>query len=873
MKFFFLFHMKICRYSAFLSVCIAALCFAGPVDAQRGDRRGHVMEEVWRDMKVPAAPLLSPEEELKTFKVAPGFRVELVAAEPMVQTPVEVRWDGDGRLWVVEMRAYMPNVDGTGEDARTGRVSVLEDKNGDGRMDQATVFLDDLQMPRAIGFAPGGGVLVAEPPFLWLCRDTDGDFVCDEKTKLLDNFARQGPVEHTDNGLLPALDNWIYNAKSGRRFRFDEDGKLQEDKTAFRGQWGLCQDDYGRLFYNSNSSYLHADWIPAHYLSRNKSYSAKWGIGARVVNTSEIFSIRVNPGINRGYQSNMLMNDGRLARVTAVCGPTVYRGHQFPEDFRGGAFVPEPAGNAVSYFKLGEKGGIEITSDHITWPDEKWGKREFLCSTDERFRPVNAYTGPDGCLYIVDMYRGILQHKVYVTTFLRKQIIERKLDDHVTQGRIWRIVREGGTMPDYASPGLKGASAEKLVSALESPNGWTRDAAQRILVQRRGDKAVPLLVALAKGSSNHLARIHALRTLDGLEAGDEETFAVGLKDEHPKVRITALRVAEPLLARPNASPKLVKAAAALVNDENPGVRLQTAFTLGEAKARPTARAAMAEVLGKHGGDRRLKDAVLSGLGGFEATFLGGLLEEALWRKESGHLVDVLRSLASVIFTRGDANQAGALLGMAVAQGEAASWRRLALLDGALQARMSKPVRFKTKPAALAVLEGSEDGEVKKRLGKLFKRLTWDGDVRDLAAAPGSRPLTTEEKSLVELGRAHYAASCLACHLAEGQGQPAVAPPLAGSEWVTGSEERLARIILGGMMGPVKVAGEEWNLVMPPHRHHPSLNDERIAGILSYVRRAWGNVAEPVTPATISRIRKETDKRALPWTAKELLELN
>ena len=830
------------------------------------------MKEVWRDMDVPAAPLLSPEEQLKTFKVAPGFRVELVAAEPMTQTPVEARWDGEGRLWVVEMRAYMPNVDGTGEDARTGRISVLEDKDGDGRMDKATVFLDELQMPRAIGFAPGGGVLVAEPPFLWLCKDTDGDLVCDERTKLLDNFARQGPVEHTDNGLLPALDNRIYNAKSGRRFHFDKDGKLQEDKTAFRGQWGICQDDYGRLFYNSNSSYLHADWIPSHYLSRNKAYSAKWGIGARVAHTSEIFSIRVNPGINRGYQSNMLLKDGRLARVTAVCGPTVYRGHQFPEEYHGNAFVPEPSANAVSYFELGEKDGIEITSKHVTWPDEKWGKREFLCSTDERFRPVNAYTGPDGCLYVVDMYRGILQHKVYVTTFLRKQIIERKLDEHVTQGRIWRIVREDGAKPNHASPGLKGASAEKLVAALESPNGWTRDAAQRILVQRGGDKAVPFLSALAKDSQSHLARIHALWTLEGLGAGNAETFAAALKDAHPKTRMSALRVAEPLLARPDSKPELTQAAAALVDDEDPGVRLQAAFTLGEAKVHPAARSALAKVLAGRGSDRRMKDAVLSGLGGFEATFLGGLLEEAVWRMESGTLADALRSLASVIFSGGDANQAGALLAMAAAQDETLSWRRLALLDGALQARMTKPLRFKTKPAAMTVLEKSEDGETKKRLAKLLKRLTWDGDLRELAVAPGARPLTAEEKTLADLGRAQYAASCLACHLAEGQGQPAVAPPLAGSEWVTGSEERLARIVLGGMMGPVKVAGEEWNLVMPPHRHHPSLNDERIAGILTYVRRAWGNAAEPVKPSTVSRIRKETENRALPWSAKELLEL-
>src|SRR5690606_12896900 len=210
---------------------------------------------------------------------APGFRLELVAHEPMVQNPVAISWDADGRLWVVEMVGYMPNVDGKGEDVRNGRVSILEDTDGDGRMDKSTLFLDGLQMPRAI-MITHGGALIAEPPVLWFARDTDGDLKADEKIEVLKGYAQQGPVEHTENGLLPGLDNWIYNAKSSKRMKFAfEGGKpvMTVDNNVSRGQWGITQDNYGRLYHNGNSSYLHADLIPADYLRRNPHFPVTTG--------------------------------------------------------------------------------------------------------------------------------------------------------------------------------------------------------------------------------------------------------------------------------------------------------------------------------------------------------------------------------------------------------------------------------------------------------------------------------------------------------------------------------------------------------------------------------------------------------------------
>lgn len=508
--------------SLVISLVLAAPFLTPTLAAQRGDNKNHVMTEVWREMDVPAAPALSPEKALKTFKVAPGFRIELVAGDDMLDNPVSMTWDGDGRLWVVQMCAFMPNVDGKGENAKTGRVSVLEDRDGDGRMDQASIFLDGLVMPRAVAMVQGG-VLIAEPPNLWFCRDTDGDLRCDQKTSVT-KYARQGPVEHTDNGLLFAMDNWIYSAKSNRRFQW-KGGKLVETKTRFRGQWGINQDNFGRLYYTSNSNYLISDWD-------THNQPIRMHLGDR-----SIHSIRVNPGINRGYQSAMLRKDGRLARVTAISGPAIYRGALYGESFTNGAFVPEPSANAVAYFEYSER-QLSPSFRHKIYDDPKWGKREFLTSTDERFRPVSLYSGPDGCIYLVDLYHGILQHKVYVTTFLRKQILERGLDTDNHRGRIYRLVPIGKKLASQR-PRLIGAKPKDLTKYLEHPNGWWRDTAQRLLVQA-GDKSVaPALTRIVESSANTSARMHALWTLRGIDAIDPALFQKAASDPDDKVRLAA----------------------------------------------------------------------------------------------------------------------------------------------------------------------------------------------------------------------------------------------------------------------------------------------------------------------------------------------
>ncbi|MCY3972006.1 MAG: cytochrome c, class I, partial [Acidobacteria bacterium] len=605
---------------------VGPLAAAEPVQAQRGDREGHEMEQVWRRFEVPEAPPLSPEEAMATLRVAPGFRVELVAAEPLVEDPVAMAWDERGLLYVVEMRGFMPNVDGIGEQEPVGRVVVLEDTDADGAMDRSGVYLDGLVSPRAIA-AVSGGILIGEPPNLWLCRsEKEADSLprCGSRERLLD-YGDPDPdlLEHTENGLLWALDNWIYNAKSDRRFRLRqgaEGASIEVDPTLFRGQWGIAQDDVGRLYYNTNSRYLFADLIPADYALANPEHQPRGGgIGAseRLVLDESVYSIRVNPGINRGYVDNMLRDDGRLAVTTSVSGLVVYRGDQFPATFRGDVFVPEPAGNVVAHFDLApgpvENGIPTLVAEHRRYGDPDWVEREFLVSNDERFRPVDAKVGPDGALYLIDMYRGILQHVRYVTTYLREYILEHGLDRPIGMGRIYRVVWEGDDGENPASvrreaPRL--ATAAERIAALSHPNGWQRDTAQRLLVENDLDDAgLDALRDLARSGDEPLSRIHALWTLHGRGELDGATAQKARRARDPWLVVHALRAGEEALA---GSATGEAALAELLDSSSPQVRAQALLTAGAmAPQSPWARSVLAERVATRPDDRFHRQVALA----------------------------------------------------------------------------------------------------------------------------------------------------------------------------------------------------------------------------------------------------------------------
>lgn len=763
------------RFAPALLVALAVA--ASPAAAQRGDRAGHVMDQVWRQFDVPEAPPLAPVEAMATLRVAPGFRIELVAAEPLVEDPVAIAWDERGLLYVVEMRGFMPNVDGEGEQAPVGRVVVLEDTDGDGAMDRNAVYLDGLVSPRAIA-AVSGGILVGEPPNLWLCRSEAGTGElprCGARTRLLD-YGDPDPdqLEHTENGLLWALDNWIYNAKSDRRFRLrrgPEGPSIEVAPTLFRGQWGIAQDDVGRLYYNTNSRYLFADLIPADYALTNPEHRPRGGgIGAseRLVQDEAVHSIRVNPGINRGYVASMLRDDGRLAVTTSVSGVAVYRGDQFPATFAGDVFVPEPAGNVVAHFDLAPgpvtDGVPTLTAEHRLYGDPDWVEREFLASTDERFRPVDAKVGPDGALYVIDMYRGILQHVRFVTTYLREYILVHGLDRPLGMGRIYRVVWEGDA--DEPAPVGRGAprlaTAADRIAALSHPNGWHRDTAQRLLVEDDLDAAgSDALRELARTGAGPLPRIHALWTLHGRGELDEATVRTALRAREPWLVVHGLRAGETHFAGGPLGRDGADLLGELLESSSPQVRAQALLTLGAIAPEATwARTALTERVAAHPEDPFHRQVALA------------------------------------------ANRGGAV---------------------------------PTEPPAVP------------------------------AAAPA---LTAEEAARFNSGRRHYRA-CSSCHERDGQGQEGLGPSLVDSPWVLGSPERLAALVLQGIEGPIEVHGETWDDLMPGFAADPRLPDAAIAALLTYIRRSWGNAADPVAPELVADVRRRTSDRADPWTALEL----
>ena len=511
-----------------LSALLLSSAFLVPTSAlaQNGDKKEKNKNQLastnWRKWAPDPVPFLEPEETLKTFKVAPGFRIELVAAHPMVKDPVFAEFDMKGRLWVCEFQSYMMDADGTNSHDPISRVQVLEDTNGDGRMDKATTFLDNVLNPRSVSIVPGGALVAAGDGNLLFCEDTDGDLVADKRTPVAEYAkAAMGNIEHAENGLHYAIDNWMYNSKSSRRLKW-VDGKIISDGTKSRGQWGIASDSYGRLYHNSNSNWFRTD---------SEIYDRIFG--APGAPTRGVRAIRTNTAMNRAYKPGMIKEDGRIDGVTSVSGLAVHSSGAFGKDWEGAIFGFSPGTNTVGAFLPDAPMPDTKGYKHRQYDDKKWTKREFIASTDERFRPVNGSFGPDGCLYIVDMNRGIIQDKRFLTSYLRRQSEERKLDKYIGKGRIWRVV------PDNHQ---KKAAPTDLVGALSHDYLWWRLASQKRIVEANMTKLAPELTKLAMEGSP-FGRVHAMWTLAGLNSLDKKVVQHNLASKDWFVSLTALRLA------------------------------------------------------------------------------------------------------------------------------------------------------------------------------------------------------------------------------------------------------------------------------------------------------------------------------------------
>ncbi|MDA0195668.1 MAG: dehydrogenase [Bacteroidetes bacterium] len=795
------------------------------------------------------SPVKTPEEELKTFQVENGFEVQLVASEPLVEEPVIMTFDGEGRLWVVEMRGFMNDIDGSGEDEPSGRVSILIDDDGDGQMDNSIIYIDSLIMPRAIALIKGGALIV-ENKALWITQDTDGDSKADVKTLIDPDYAGSALPEHSGNGLLRGIDNWYYNAKSRFRYRF-VDGALVRDSTEFRGQWGISQDDKGRLFYNYNWSQLHADLVPPNYLSRNENHTPTTGIDHGVSNDRRIYPIRPNPAINRGYIPGTLDEEGKLLEFTAACSPFYYRETTFAEEYYGNTFVAEPSGNLVKRNVVKEDGLI------LKGYDPQPG-REFLASTDERFRPVSFATGSDGALYIADMYRGLIQHGAYVTDYLRETTLSRKLDQPINLGRIWRVVPknwQGSRGNKYSELNIG-----ELVDYLSHPSGWHRDMAQKLLVETEDGNLSEPLTELALEGPSQWGRYHALWTMEGLGLLQPDLLFSLLSDENNLIRNAAFRLLEPFTVDASIKRKLGEFLLTNLRSETIDDVLQISLS-SEVLSPEVSLQLLSGVLLENDTSALIRDAVMSSLENREYAFMQQVIAAPSWTLQKTGKAIFLEMLTTSVLRKNDDQEVKGLLAMVQLSNE---WKKQALVTSMNiygSASKNEPLKLPGKPEFLI----PEDHQ---GIANLFD---WPGK-------PAKEPTDTTQYQLDEqglaqfaLGRQQYLSSCSGCHSPDGQGMNRLGPPLVNSEWVIGNENRLVYLVLHGIEGPIEVNGKVYDVpeILPVMPAHSPLESREIASILTYIRNEWGNNAPAISGHTVGRIRLTSQGTVVPWTAERL----
>ncbi len=576
----------------------------------------------------------------------PRFVVELAACEPEVQDPIAFDWDARGRLFVVEMADYP-----TGERGG-GRVKLLEDEDGDGRYESATLFLDDLAFPT--GVTPWrDGVLVTCAPDILFARDTDGDGVADERQALYTGFVEGNP-QHRVNGLWWGLDGWYWGANGdsggeivsvktgeradigGRDFRIHPASGRIEAVTGMT-QFGRTRDDWGNWFGGHNSEPFRHYLLEERYLARVPLLDLP---PPRVDVTVESGAAPVFPLSPQEDRFNDLW---ALDRFTSACSPSIYRDELLGPAYAGNVFVCEPVHNLV-HREVIERAGASFRSRRA--PSE--ARSEFLASSDPWFRPTMVRAGPDGALWIADMARAVIEHPEWIPDDWEARI---DLYEGSELGRIWRVLPRG-TEP-RPIPDLAAQPSSELVRALGSPSGWVRDCAQRLLVERADASVAPELAVLARGGESALARLHALCALEGLGRLDPELVRAALHDPEAGVRANALRLAEPFLA---IDGDLTAAAAEVVDDPDPGVRLQLAFSLGAADS-PAASRALAGLLQRSADDPHLHAAAASSLSPALLAPVAGVLLDG----DASLDVAVARTLVVVATLRREAGVLNATL--------------------------------------------------------------------------------------------------------------------------------------------------------------------------------------------------------------------
>lgn len=531
-------------------------------------------DEIWKTLKDKSvAAKLTPTQSIAAFQLADGFVIEPVATEPMVEEPVLAVWDGNGAMYVAEMRSYMQDEKGTGtKSLRNGRIKRLVDTNGDGVMDKATIFIDKLQLPRMIlPLDDRIAVVETDTTDVHSYRDTNGDGIADEKILLFDGYehAPTKSVEHQDSGLVWNLDNWIYFSYGHRRYRFT-DGKWREQKLLNHwAQWGLDRDDVGRIYYSANSEPVKSVDLPRPYWSLIHKRSGYGPPGGDPLSLGDLYDAEFMEVVNLCPINDRGGKASASKRFTSACGQSVYRGHALPRLVYGNYFVCDPTIHAV------RRALIENDNGRMVFSNAYWGE-EFLVSPDVNFRPVNTATGPDGCFYVIDMSRGIIQDAPWLSEGPRKFIRESGLSKNIMHGRIWRV-RHKDHQPGR-TPRMLNESTVQLLRHLQNPNGWWRDTAQKLIILRDDRESVaPLLRDMVRFDDNPLSRLHALWVLEGMDGIDLELLRDAARDRDTRLRVAIVKLAEPWIEKGDANGlELLKS---LISDRSPEVGKQLILSL------------------------------------------------------------------------------------------------------------------------------------------------------------------------------------------------------------------------------------------------------------------------------------------------------
>ena len=542
----------------------------------------------------PKAPVTArtPEEQAKSFVLPPGYRLELVAAEPDVISPAVIRFDGNGRMYVAEFSTYMRDADGNNQHVPESRIVRFESTKNDGVFDRRTVFVDKLVLPRTVVPLDGNSILTNETASDDVVKytDTNGDGVADRREHFYAGvgLGRDGNLEHEQAGFVWGLDNWIYTTYNAFRFRWTPSGILKEPTGPNSGSWGVTMDDDGKIwFIDAGGERGPMNFqVPIHYGAFTVPEQYEPGF--------HTVWPEVGLGDTQGGMIRVRMPVGRLNHLTAASGADVVRAHRVPQDLRGDLLITEPVGRLIRRARI-------VKHEGLTQLRNVYPGAEFLTSTDPLFRPINITTAPDGSIYIADMYHGIIQEANWTRpgSYLRRKIEQYQLDKVINHGRIWRLRFDGvagipatpagpaaqatpeippqPALPlDPARPRMLDETPAQLVAHLSHANGWWRDTAQQLLVQRQDKSVAPALRDIVRTSSNLVARFHALWTLEGLGLLDAALVREQMKDPNPRMRVQAIRASETLYKAANRS--FADDYRAMTKDSDPDVALQALLT-------------------------------------------------------------------------------------------------------------------------------------------------------------------------------------------------------------------------------------------------------------------------------------------------------